>query len=80
VAEPAPYVRILAMNSRGRAILRQRNTGGYFVNLGKHMEGNYARQEEKLIRLYGLFAGEVELDALRHKVVLMDKPIAAPEA
>lgn len=80
LAEPAPYVRILAMNSRGRSILRQRNTEGYFVNLGKHMEGDYARQEEKLIRLYGLFAGEVELDTLRQRVVLMDAPAVAPEA
>ena len=73
MAEPAPYVRVLAMSSRGRALLRTRNKEGFFVNLGKTMEGDYARLEQRLTRLYGLFAREPELESPRQRVVLAEE-------
>ena len=73
MAEPAPYVRVLAMSSRGRALLRTRNKEGFFVNLGKTMEGDYARLEQRLTRLYGLFAKETELESPRQRVVLAEE-------
>lgn len=57
LAAKAPYVRILGFNDTGRAILRQALDRGIpLVNIGTPMEGAYARQEERVGALYGLFA------------------------
>lgn len=59
--QQAPYVRILACSSRGRQLLRQAEQPEYFVNLGKTLEGDWARTERRCHRLYGLFAREIQL-------------------
>jgi len=53
---PAPYVRVLAFNDRGREILKCARQYGSFVNAGEHQEGAYADLETRCGRLYGLFA------------------------
>jgi predicted nucleotidyltransferase len=53
---PAPYVRVLALNDRGREILKLARQHGDFVNAGEAKEGAYADLESRCGSLYGLFA------------------------
>ncbi len=53
---PVPYVRVLALNDRGREILKLARTTGSFVNAGEAQEHPYAQLEMRCGRLYGLFA------------------------
>ena len=53
---PAPYVRVLALNDRGREILKLARQYGDFVNAGESREGSYATLETRCGALYGLFA------------------------
>lgn len=66
----APYVRILGCNAQGRAFLRQLKQGEYLVNQGKRMKGDWQALEDRLLRLYGLFAKEPELENTRQRVML----------
>ena len=56
LAVPAPYTRVLAMNDRGREILKKARTGGAFPHTGDWTEGAYAALERRCDDLYGLFA------------------------
>ncbi len=56
LSAPAPYVRVLALNDRGREILRAAREKFDFVNAGEAREGAYAELETRCGRLYGLFA------------------------
>lgn len=51
-----PYVRVLALNDRGRSILKLARETGTFVNLGQKTDGAYAALEQRCEALYGLFA------------------------
>ena len=53
---PVPYVRVLALNDRGREILKLARTTGSFVIAGEAQEGPYAALETRCGQLYGLFA------------------------
>ncbi len=53
---PAPYVRVLAFNDRGREILKAAREKFDFVNAGEAREGEYADLETRCGALYGLFA------------------------
>ncbi len=53
---PAPYVRVLALNDRGREILKIARQYGDFVNAGQARDGAYATLETQCGSLYGLFA------------------------
>lgn len=53
---PAPYVRVLAFNDRGREILKTARKKFDFVNAGEAREGEYANLEQRCGTLYGLFA------------------------
>ena len=68
--EPAPWVRILAMNGRGRQALRGLNRQR-LVSLGRRQEGPFAEAEARLARLYGLFAREPQPPAAREQVVVL---------
>ncbi len=58
---PAPYVRILAFNGRGRQILRQYRGELPLCNAGQAMDGAYSELEARAGDLYGLFAqGQTE--------------------
>ena len=52
----APYVRVLALNDRGREILKIARQYSDFVNAGEARDGAYAALETQCGRLYGLFA------------------------
>ena len=53
---PAPYVRVLAFNDRGRQILRRAKQTGVFANAGEVMDSPYQILENRCADLYGLFA------------------------
>jgi len=53
---PAPYVRVLAFNDRGREMLKSAREAFDFVNAGEAREGTYSDLETRYGNLYGLFA------------------------
>ena len=52
---PAPYVRLLAFNDRGRSLLRQKKKSFPVVNAGEAVEDPYWQLEKRAGELYGLF-------------------------
>lgn len=56
LAAPAPYVRVLAFNDRGREILKTAKATGSFVNAGEPSDNPYWALEQRASDLYGLFA------------------------
>lgn len=56
LASPAPYVRVLAFNDKGREILKEARKTGTFVNAGETMDSPYQAIENHAGDLYGLFA------------------------
>ena len=57
---PAPYTRVLALNDRGREILKRSRATGLFPNIGQALEDPYQALENRCGTLYGLFADTVE--------------------
>lgn len=57
---PVPYCRVLAFNDRGRAILKQANSDGFFVNIGTDTRHPYQDLERRTTALYGLFTEKQE--------------------
>ncbi len=53
---PAPYVRVLALNDKGREILLKARQSGDFPNIGEKMEHPYQQLENRCDDLYGLFS------------------------
>lgn len=53
---PAPYVRVLAVNDRGREILKTARKTGVFPNIGEAQADPYQAMETRCDDLYGLFA------------------------
>ena len=56
IASPAPYARVLAFNTKGREILKQARQAGLFPNAGESVEHPYQELENRVGRLYSLFA------------------------
>ena len=57
---PAPYTRVLALNDRGREILKRARAIGHFPNIGQGLEDPYQALENRCGSLYGLFADAPE--------------------
>ncbi len=57
---PAPYARVLALNDRGREILRFARQTGLFPNLGEATNAPYEELERRAGMLYSLFAQKAE--------------------
>ena len=55
---PVPYVRVLALNDRGRTILKKAREHGIFLNAGDIENCAYGQKEQQMGDLYGLFALE----------------------
>ena len=55
----APYVRVLALNDRGREILKTARLTGAFPNIGEHQDSPWQALENRCGDLYGLFADNV---------------------
>ena len=53
---PAPYVRVLALNDRGREILKKARETGRFPNIGEKQDDPYQQLEDRCGSLYGLFS------------------------
>jgi predicted nucleotidyltransferase len=60
LVSPIPYCRVLAFNDRGRAILKQSNEDGFFVNIGTDTKHPYQSLERRVSALYGLFSATPE--------------------
>ena len=57
---PAPYVRVLAFNDKGREILKAARITGEFPNIGQRMDHPYQQLEDRCSSLYGLFSENPE--------------------
>ena len=55
-----PYCRVLALNDTGRAILKEKNEDGFFVNIGTDTKQPYQAVERRATAVYGLFADTAE--------------------
>ncbi len=53
---PVPYVRVLALNEKGREILKLARESGQFLNIGQKQDHPYQLLENRCGDLYGLFA------------------------
>ncbi len=60
IKTPAPYVRVLAFNDKGRQILKDSKEKLSFVNAGETVDSPYQELETRCGRLYGLFAEHPE--------------------
>ena len=58
IGSPAPYVRVLAFNDKGRSLLRQKKEDFPAVNAGQKAVGPYWELEKRCGDLYGLFAAD----------------------
>ena len=58
LCNPAPYTRVLALNDRGRNILKKARLTGSFPNIGEKIDAPYQKIETRCGRLYGLFAAD----------------------
>lgn len=54
--EKPPYARVLALNGRGREILKKARESGHFPNIGEHQDDPWQTLENRCGDLYGLFA------------------------
>ena len=52
---PAPYARVLALNDKGREILKIARKSGLFPNVGEPVDSPYQELEYRAGSLYGLF-------------------------
>lgn len=53
---PVPYVRVLALNDRGREILKKARQVSHFPNIGEKQDDPYQQLENRCGSLYGLFS------------------------
>ena len=56
ISSPAPYVRVLAFNDKGREILKSARETGLFPNAGESVDHPYQELEYRAGRLYSQFA------------------------
>lgn len=54
--ENAPYVRVLALNDKGRSLLNNARKNGEFINIGQAVEHPYQSLENRCSSLYGMFS------------------------
>ena len=55
MVSPIPYCRILALNDKGRAILKSCKEKEFFINIGTDTKHPYQALERRVTALYGLF-------------------------
>ena len=55
---PAPYARVLALNDKGREVLKLARTKGFYPNIGEKLEHPYQALEDRCDSLYGLFRAD----------------------
>ena len=57
---PAPYVRVLAFNDKGRQILKEARNTGDFRNIGEIVDDPYQQLENRCGDLYAMFGRHPE--------------------
>ena len=62
-----PYTRVLALNDRGRAVLKKARGSGCFLNAGERSADSYWERERMLGDLYGLFCRDAVEQAGREE-------------
>ena len=55
LAAPAPYARVLALNDKGREILKTARESGWYPNIGEKLDFPYQAIENRCGALYALF-------------------------
>lgn len=55
LSTPVPYARVLALNDRGREILKLARQSGHYPNTGEKLDHPYQAIENRADTLYGLF-------------------------
>ncbi len=60
LAEPVPYVRTLALNNRGRSVLKQAKQYMHCINAGESVDHPYFALERRCADLYALFSTTIE--------------------
>ena len=55
LSAPVPCTRVLALNDRGRQILKEARKTGTFLNVGEFDNSPYGEREQRIGDLYGLF-------------------------
>ncbi len=68
LASSAPYARVLALNEKGRAILRKAREVQFLPNIGEKLEHPYQAIENRCDALYGLFADAPEAPAPKYRI------------
>ncbi len=68
LATPAPYARVLALNERGRAVLKQAREKTWLPNIGEKVEHPYQAIENRCDALYGLFTESPENPEPKYRV------------
>ena len=58
LSSPAPYARVLALNDRGRQVLKLARQIGFYPNIGEKLEHPYQVIEDRCDSLYGLFCAD----------------------
>ena len=59
LSSPAPYARVLALNDKGRQVLKLARQQGEYPNIGDKLEHPYQVIEDRCDSLYGLFCREL---------------------
>jgi predicted nucleotidyltransferase len=67
LAQPAPYVRTLAFNDRGRSVLRSMKQHLHCINAGESVDHPYFALECRCADLYALFAHTIEAPGSEEK-------------
>ena len=69
LSAPVPYARVLALNDRGREILKQARKIGLFPNTGEQLDHPYQAIENRAEALYSLFCTDCPgVPELQHRV------------
>ncbi len=71
LSSPAPYARVLALNERGRAVLKQAREKAWLPNIGERIEHPYQAIEDRCDALYGLFAEAPEAPEPKYRIIYL---------
>ena len=67
LGQPAPHVRALALNDRGRVVLKQARERLQIINAGESIDNPYFELEKRCADLYGLFSATPEAPGAEEK-------------
>ncbi len=68
LSSPAPYARVLALNKRGRAVLKVARESQWLPNIGEKIDHPYQTIEDRCDALYGLFAESPEAPQPKYRI------------